>query len=283
MAEKGASMIIRVLLVDDHPLVRAGLRRIVEPEPDLEIIGDADDGAGALRLARELLPDVVVTDLLLPDIDGVEVTRRLREELPHTQLIVLTGLSEEDEALVRVVRAGAVGYVPKDAHVGLLLDTIRAAAHGRANLSPRAAARLIQEVREPGQQTLLSRREREILCLVALGQANKEIAASLSVSETTVKTHVCSIFNKLGVQSRTQAALKALELGLVSTTERTALRSEPSHVHTPTKERHHDLDSAIHPGRGGLTPQPVPVRRNAPAPRTGRQGPRRGRLRPLRP
>jgi DNA-binding NarL/FixJ family response regulator len=276
-------MIIRVLLVDDHPLVRAGLRRIVAPEPDLEIVGDADDGAGALRLARELLPDVVVTDLLLPDIDGVEVTRRLREELPRTQLIVLTGLSEEDEALVRVVRAGAVGYVPKDAHVGLLLDTIRAAASGRVHLSPRAAARLIQEVREPGQQSLLTRREREILCQVASGRANKEIAASLGVSETTIKTHVCSIFNKLGVQSRTQAALKALELGLTSPTERAARRSEPLRAPTHTRERHHDVDSTLHPGRAGLTPQPVPVRRNAPALRTGRGGPGSGRLRRLRP
>jgi DNA-binding NarL/FixJ family response regulator len=158
---------------------------------------------------------VVVTDLLLPDADGVEITRRIREELPNAQVVVLTSLSEEDDALLRVIRAGAAGYVPKDSNVDLLVETIRTAGRGQAQLSTRAAARLFREMHKPVGQEFTGR-ELAVLRQLALGQANKEIATALAVAETTIKTHLCTIFSKLGVQSRTQAALKAMKLGLVS-------------------------------------------------------------------
>jgi DNA-binding NarL/FixJ family response regulator len=208
-------MTIRVLLIDDHPLVRVGVRKVIEATPDLEVVAEAADGASGLSKAQRYAPDVVVTDLLLPDVDGVELTRRIHEELPNTQVVVLTSLSEEDDALLRVVRAGAAGYVPKDSNVDLLLETIRSAGRGQAQLSTRAAARLFREMRKPiGHE--FTDRELEVLRQLVLGQANKEIATSLAVAETTIKSHLCTIFGKLGVQSRTQAALKAMQLGLVS-------------------------------------------------------------------
>jgi two-component system, NarL family, response regulator LiaR len=203
-------MPIRVLLVDDHAVVRAGLRAVLEAESDLELIGDADTGAAALRVAHELRPDVVVTDLLLPDIDGIAVTHRIRAELPRTQVVILTSASDEDASFVRAVRAGAIGYVLKTAQINVLLETIRAAARGQAQLSASAAARLIQEMRSPRDHGQLTAREREVLRQMALGRTNKEIAQSLRIAETTVKSHVSAVLAKLGVQSRVQAALQAV-------------------------------------------------------------------------
>jgi len=203
-------MTIRVLLVDDHPVVRAGLHAVLETESDLEVVGEASGGVRGIELARELRPEVMVTDLLLPDVDGVVVTRSVRAELPGTQVIILTSLGEESASVVLAIRAGAIGYVVKNADIAVLLQTIRSAAGGQANLSPRAAALLVQEMRSPTNETPLSHREREVLREVAIGRTNKEIARSLYISETTVKSHVRAILDKLGVQSRTQAALTAV-------------------------------------------------------------------------
>ena len=212
-------MSIRVLLIDDHPVVRAGLRALLETESDLEVVGEADGGIPAISLARKLRPNIVLTDLLLPDVGGVAVTQSIRAELPDTQVVILTIVSEEDASVVRAVRAGAIGYVLKDAETDVLVQTIRSAAEGQAHLSPRAAARLMQEMRSPRNEGLLTDREREVLREVAIGRTNKEIARSLHIAETTVKSHVRAILDKLGVRSRTQAALQALRSEMLSPDE----------------------------------------------------------------
>lgn len=212
-------MTIRVLLIDDHPVVRAGLCALLEAELDIEVVGEADAGVPAISLVRKLRPDIVVTDLLLPDVDGVAVTQSIRAELPETQVIILTGVGEEDASVVRAVRAGAIGYVLKNADMDMLVQTIRSAAEGQAHLSPRAAARLMQEMRSPRNELPLTHRERQVLREVAIGRTNKEIARSLYVAETTVKSHVSAILDKLGVQSRTQAALQAQRCEMFSPDE----------------------------------------------------------------
>jgi DNA-binding NarL/FixJ family response regulator len=209
-------MTIRVLLIDDHPVVRAGLRALLEGESDLELVGEAGTGTSGISLAHRVTPDIVVTDLLLPDVDGVEVIRSIRVELPATQVIVLTSAGEDDAAVVRAVRAGAIGYVLKSAETRELVHTIRSAANGQVHLSAGATARLMQEVREPKHEVPLSDRERDVLREIASGRSNKEIARSLFIAETTVKSHVRAILDKLGVQSRTQAALHAVQTQLVA-------------------------------------------------------------------
>jgi DNA-binding NarL/FixJ family response regulator len=212
-------MTIRVLLVDDHPVVRAGLRALLEAESDLEIVAEAGCGVPAISLARKLRPDVVLTDLLLPDIDGIAVTQSIRADLVDTQVVILTSVSEEDAAVVRAVRAGAIGYVLKSADVDVLLQTVRSAADAQVHLSPRAAARLIREMQSPRTELPLTDRERQVLREIAIGRTNKQIARCLNIAETTVKSHVRAILDKLGVQSRTQAALQALHARIVSPDE----------------------------------------------------------------
>jgi DNA-binding NarL/FixJ family response regulator len=212
-------MTIRVLLVDDHSVVRAGLRALLESESDLEVVGEAENGARAISQSRKLRPDVVVTDLLLPDMDGVAVTQTVRTELPRTQVIVLTSVSDDDAFVVRAIRAGAIGYVVKSADIDVLLQTLRSAAGGQVHLSPRAAERLMREVRAPRHDVLLTERERAVLREVAMGRSNKEIARVLHIAETTVKSHVRAILDKLGVESRTQAALRALRSDLLAADE----------------------------------------------------------------
>jgi two-component system, NarL family, response regulator LiaR len=212
-------MTIRVLLVDDQPVVRTGLRALLETESEMEVVGEAAGGLFAISLARALRPDIVVTDLLLPDVDGVAVTQSIRAELPDAQVVILTSVGEEDASLVRAVRAGAIGYVVKNAEIEVLVRTVRSAAEGQVHLSPRAAARLMQEMRSPKNQLPVTDRERQVLREIAIGRTNKEIARSLHIAETTVKSHVRAILDKLGVQSRTQAALQALQAQLVSPDE----------------------------------------------------------------
>jgi len=203
-------MPIRILLIDDHPIVRAGLRALIGDEPDLNVVGESGNGEQGLRLARATHPDIVVTDLLMPDMDGIALTRAICTELPATRVIVLTSVSEEDASVVRAVRAGAIGYVMKNADTHALITAIRSASVGQTHLSQRATARLMQEVRSPDTRLGLTDRERDVLREIAAGRTNKQIAQSLHIALSTVKCHVRAILGKLDADSRTQAALRAL-------------------------------------------------------------------------
>lgn len=207
-------MAINVLLADDHSVVRQGLRMFLGLDPDLEVVGEARDGAEAVRLARELEPHVVLMDLLMPGMDGIEATATIRRQMPDIEVIALTSVLE-DEKVYSAIRAGAIGYLLKDTEADELCRAIKAAAAGQVQLSPAAAARLMRQVRAPDAPDELTPRELEVLRLIAEGLANKEIARELNIGEKTVKTHVSSILSKMGVLSRTQAALQAVRMGLV--------------------------------------------------------------------
>ena len=208
-------MTIRVLITDDHGVVRQGLRMFLSLDEGLELVGEARDGEEALRLARELRPDVVLMDLVMPVMDGIEATRSIKAGLPDVEVVALTSVLE-DASVAGAVKAGAVGYLLKDTDAGELKRAIRAAAEGRVYLAPEAGARLMREVRAPDSPEPLTERETEVLRLLARGRANKQIGTELFIEEKTVKTHVSSILRKLGVKSRTQAALHAVRTGLVS-------------------------------------------------------------------
>jgi two-component system, NarL family, response regulator LiaR len=211
-------MATRVLITDDHGVVRQGLRMFLSLDPDFEVVGEASNGEEALAMARDLGPDVVLMDLLMPVMDGISATEKIRAELPDVEVIALTSVLE-DASVTGAVRAGAIGYLLKDTDSEELSRAIKAAAEGRVHLAPEAAARLMREVRTPDSPEALTDRETEVLRFLARGKANKQIASSLYVSEKTVKAHVSSILMKLGVQSRTQAALYAVRTGLVSIDE----------------------------------------------------------------
>ena len=208
-------MPIRVLIADDHSVVRQGLRAFLEGDRGLELVGEARDGAEALRMAHRLRPDVILMDLLMPGMDGLTATAAVRRELPDTEVLALTSVLE-DAAVVGAVKAGAIGYMLKSAEPEELRSAIRAAAAGQVQLAPEAAARLMREVRAPEGPEKLSERETEVLRLVASGFANKKIARELGITERTVKAHVGSILSKLHLESRTQAALYAGRTGLVA-------------------------------------------------------------------
>jgi DNA-binding NarL/FixJ family response regulator len=206
-------MPIRILIADDHTVVRQGLRLFLALEPELDVIGEAENGARALEMAHELKPDVVLMDLLMPVMDGLAATTAIRQQLPDTEVIALTSVLE-DVSVVGAVKAGAIGYLLKDTKADDLCRAIKAAAAGQVQLSPEAAARLVREVRAPESPDTLTERETDVIQLLAQGKANKEIALALDIGEKTVKTHVSNILMKLGVQSRTQAALYAAQIGL---------------------------------------------------------------------
>ena len=208
-------MAIRVLIVDDHSVVREGLRMFLVRDPDLEVVGEAADGAEALEQARQLRPDVVVMDLLMPVMDGIAATRAIRRELPETEVLALTSVLES-ASVVEAIRAGAIGYLLKDTQASELRKAIKAAAAGQVQLSPQASAHLLGAIRTPELPEPLTPREMDVLRLLAQGQSNKEIARALDLVEETVKSHVRHILAKLGVQSRTQAVLAAIRLGIVS-------------------------------------------------------------------
>jgi NarL family two-component system response regulator LiaR len=212
---KEAPMTIRILLVDDHTVVRKGLRTFLSYDPELEVVGEAAEGAQALSLARELTPDVVVMDLLMPGMDGIAATAAIRRELPETEVLALTSVLE-DASVVGAVRAGAIGYLLKDTQADALCQAIKAAAAGQVQLTPKAVARLMQAISTPESPEALTERETDVLRLLAKGQSSKQIARSLNNTEKTIKTHVSRILSKLGVQSRTQATLYAIRTGLVS-------------------------------------------------------------------
>ena len=208
-------MAIGVLITDDHKVVRQGLKMVLDLDPELEVVGEAENGEEATRLARRLEPDVVVMDLVMPVMDGVEATRVIRRELPDTQVVALTSVLE-DASVTGAVRAGAIGYLLKNTGSDELCRAIKAAAEGQVQLAPEAAVRLMREVGAPKDPQALTERETDVLKLIARGMANRQIARSLYIGEKTVKTHVSNILLKLGVNSRTQAALFAARTGLVS-------------------------------------------------------------------
>ena len=211
-------MATRVLITDDHGVVRQGLRMFLSLDPDFEVVGEASNGEEALAMARDLGPDVVLMDLLMPVMDGISATEKIRAELPDVEVIALTSVLE-DASVSGAVQAGAIGYLLKNTEADALGRAIKAAADGQVQLAPEAAVRLMREVRAPESPEALTERETEVLKLVARGKANKQISHTLSIGEKTVKAHVSSILAKLGVQSRTQAALYALRIGLVSMDE----------------------------------------------------------------
>ncbi|HEV8559111.1 MAG TPA: response regulator transcription factor [Actinophytocola sp.] len=204
---------ITVLLVDDHPVVRAGLRGMLEAEPDLDVVGEAGSGAEAVALARVARPDVILMDLRMPGTDGVWATERILAETKRSKVVVLTTY-ETDADILRAVEAGAAGYLLKDATRAELAGAIRAAARGETVLAPSVAGRLVRQMRQPAGPTL-SAREVEVLALVAKGMTNAEIGAALHISEATVKTHLLRAFGKLDVSDRTAAVTTAMARGLL--------------------------------------------------------------------
>lgn len=209
---------IEVLIVDDHMLVRQGLAQLLETEPDIRVVGEAADGEEASQKARLLRPHIVLMDIHMPRMDGIAAARRLAQELPHIGVIMLTMYGDE-EHLFEAVKVGAKGYVLKNASSQVLLETIRAVHQGEAWLDPPLARKMLEEFRrlsEPGEGVVhLTRREREILELLAEGASNQEIARRLEIAEKTVRNRLSLIFAKLHVNNRTQAALKARKEGWV--------------------------------------------------------------------
>jgi DNA-binding NarL/FixJ family response regulator len=212
--------VIRVLVADDQPLVRSGFRMILEERDDLELVGEAADGEQAVALARELDPDVILMDVRMPHLDGVEATRRLVDANTRARILVLTTF-DLDEYVYAAIRAGASGFLLKDVQPNDLVDAIRVVAAGNSLFGPAATERLVARFSGTGPTTPtrsledLTEREREILRLLASGLSNAELARQLHVSETTVKTHVSAVLRKLGVRDRVQAVIAAYDAGLV--------------------------------------------------------------------
>jgi DNA-binding NarL/FixJ family response regulator len=204
---------VRLLIADDHPIVRAGFEGMLAEKPDLEDVGEAGNGEEAVRLADQLRPDVVLMDLRMPEVDGVEAIGRIKEDHPHVHILVLTTY-DSDADILRAIEAGATGYLLKDTPREELFRAIRAAARGEPVLAPSVTARLMQRAKTPSQAAL-SGREIEVLELVARGKSNRELARDLHLSEATVKSHLIHIFDKLGVTDRTAAVTVALERGIL--------------------------------------------------------------------
>ncbi len=216
---------IRVLIADDHPVVREGFSAIVDVEEDIQVVAQAADGREAVHLARELRPDVVLMDLVMPQLDGVAAIERIRAELPQTHILILTTYAD-DEHILAGIQAGARGYLLKDALPEELVQAIRVVAEGGSLLQPAVAARvwdrlgtLMDKNGEPeaaAPAPLLTSREEEILTLLAGGARNRDIAEKLFISERTVKVHVANLMGKLGARTRTEAVARAMQLGLLA-------------------------------------------------------------------
>jgi DNA-binding NarL/FixJ family response regulator len=211
---------IRLLLADDHRMLRESLRRAME-DNGFDVVGEAADGEEAVRLAEKFRPDVVLMDVTMPVLDGVSATRRVRDQIPGTQVVILT-MHADREVLVDAIRAGAAGYLVKDCSTEDVVDTIRRAASGETALSPELAASMLGEVRELVRQEetgtaepIISKREEEVLQLIADGLSTTEVAAKLYISVKTVKNHLASIYQKLDTRDRTQAVLQAVRMGIV--------------------------------------------------------------------
>jgi NarL family two-component system response regulator LiaR len=210
---------IRVLVVDDHIIVRRGIRALLATEDEIEVVGEAQDGQEALERIRALRPDVILLDLLMPRMDGIETTKRVIAEDPDARILVLTSFAADDKVFP-AIKAGALGYLLKDTGPGELVRAIRRVYRGESSLSPAIARKVLQELSRPSDRPPtpepLTEREVEVLQVVARGESNQEIAAELMISEATVRTHVSNILGKLHLASRTQAALYALREGLAS-------------------------------------------------------------------
>jgi NarL family two-component system response regulator LiaR len=210
---------ITVLLVDDHAVVRQGLRTFLDTQDGIQVVGEAENGLQAVELTLQTAPDVVLMDLIMPDMDGVEATRQVKTASPRTQIIIFTSYYK-DEHIFPAIRAGALSYILKDANPAEVANAVRKAARGEAVINSRVAARLVQELQGIKDEPLnpfaeLSDRELEVLRLIAGGKSNKEIADDLVISEKTVKSHVSNILSKLHLADRTQAAVYAWNQGIV--------------------------------------------------------------------
>jgi NarL family two-component system response regulator LiaR len=209
---------IKVLVVDDHWVVRQGLRMFLDQESAITVVGEASDGSEAIEQARRWKPDVVLMDILMPHMNGIEATKRIKTEMPNVEVIALTSVWQ-DGSVSDAIQAGAIGYLIKDTRGDQLVQAIRDAAEGRVHLSPEAATRLAKDLRQPAGMKSLTKRETSVLRLVAEGLANKEIARRLVISEKTVKAHLNNVFVKLEVHSRMQAALQAIRSGIARTAD----------------------------------------------------------------
>jgi len=209
---------IKILIADDHLIIRQGLRLILETENDFELLGEASDGAEAVSLCKKLKPDVVLMDLRMPNMDGLTAIEKLHAEQPNIAVVILTTFNE-DELMLRGLQAGARGYLLKDTDRNTLFDTIRAAAHGETLLKPEIMARVLSQANTSKKESIeplnLTDREFEVLAAVARGERSKEIASHLGISERTIKAHLASIYNKLGVDSRAAAIAVAAQKGLL--------------------------------------------------------------------
>jgi DNA-binding NarL/FixJ family response regulator len=210
---RGEGKKVRIVICDDHPVVRAGVRGMLSGEPGFEVVAEAADGVEAVELAGRHRPDVVLMDLRMPRLDGVAATEKIKAARPETQVLILTTY-ESDADILRAVEKGAAGYMLKDAPREELFGAVRAVAEGKSPLAPAVAARLVERLRTPPEETL-SPREIEVLELVAKGTSNKQIAKALWISETTVKTHLLHVFDKLEVTDRTAAVTEALRRGVI--------------------------------------------------------------------
>jgi len=214
---------IRILIADDHAVVREGLRALIEAKPDMELVGEAEDGVEAVLLARSLKPDVILLDLLMPRMDGIEAIGEIKKENPNARILVLTSFAGDDKVFP-AIKAGALGYLLKDSPSQALIQAIREVHHGKSSLHPTIARKLIREFNRPSTaapvENLLTEREVAVLKLIAGGLSNQEIAKTLVVSERTVSSHVSNILEKLHLANRTQAALYALREGLASLGQR---------------------------------------------------------------
>ena len=214
---------LHILLVDDHVLFRKGVDAVLATRPEIEVVGEADDGLQAIDLARQTMPDVILMDINMPNCDGLEATRRIKGEMPHVKVVMLT-VSDEDKNLFEAIKAGAQGYLIKDLKPDLLFEMLDVLARGETPLSSAMATKILQEFQAPDQSTgdvqqvvePLTAREIEVLELIVDGQSNKEIAEALVISESTVKNHLRNILEKLHLRNRIQAAVYAVRQGLVA-------------------------------------------------------------------